>query len=401
MGERKKVGDVGRGIGRGAVVVLLALIAGCGKKAPPLPPIVLYPALVRDLTVRQEGTKFVLYFTPPTANNDGSPLIDLDRIDIYLVTDDRPPPPAPQTQPATQSQPGQTQPAAAPPPPVAPPPLEVTVIDFESRAGVIGTIKAADIDAHRVGIYLSFEDPLERFQPPRGLQKRFTYAVQPFSVKDHGPGFSNRITLDLLALADPPREVKAVVLETGVAVTWTPPTTNIDGTTPPAVVGYNVYRKSSTDRTYPVDPLNPSPYPVPPFLDTTAQFGTTYSYMVRGANTATRPYQETAQSNVVEVTPKDVFPPPPPQNLVAVASKSGINLLWSTTQAKDLAGYRVYRRTEKEKFELLAPDVIAKNTFLDTTAKSKTTYYYVVTSLDRTTPPNESPYSNEAREFMP
>lgn len=428
------------GIGLFILAVLAAV--GCGKKAPPLPPIVLYPALIRDLVVRQEGTRFVLYFTQPASNNDGSPLVDLDRIEIYRIVEDQPPPlppPPPQTQPASgqtqpassQSQPaGQTQTASPPPapsvgvstpvtaagvstpvptpgvstpvPPAAPLPIpEVTVQDFASRGILIHTINALDVEKYRVGGYLSFTDTLEKHQPPLSLKKRFTYAVQPFNHRGRGPGFSNRITLDQIRLADPPRDQKAVVQELGVVIGWTAPVTNIDGTTPPNIVGYNIYRRLEADPAFPPDPINTSPMPVSPYLDTTALYGQRYVYVVKGASTAGRPYHETARTAEITVEPKDTFAPPAPINLVAVASKSGVNLLWSAVQARDLAGYRVYRRTGGESYKLITSDLILKNTFMDTTVKPRSTYLYVVTAVDNATPANESGHSNEAKEFVP
>ncbi len=408
-------------------LLLAGLLVDCGKKADPLPPIVLVPALVRDLTVRQEGTHYRLFFSEPTANSDGSRLVDLQRVDIYRIVEDTPPAPpqsqpaAPQTQPtAPQSQqaapqtppsaPGQPAvPGTPPPPPATPPPVslvpvpipEVAVEDFASRAALIGSIDVQKIADFRQDAFLVYFDDLANFQPPRCFHKRITYAVQPANRKNHGPGFSNRVTLDFVAVGDPPKELKATVQEIGIVLTWTPPLTNIDGTTQPTPIGYNIYRKKADDNYYPLDPINPAPVPPPYYVDAGVPFDVKYEYMIKGTSTATRPYQETARSNDADIQPKDVFPPKPPQDLVAVASKSGINLLWSANQEKDFSGYKVYRRTGNEKLTLITQTLVLKNTFMDTTVRPKTTYYYVVTAIDRSTPPNESAYSNEAKEYVP
>src|SRR6267378_4772577 len=49
-----------------------ALAAGCGKKGPPLPPLLKLPAPPADLTAERRGSKVDLQFTVPGANTDGS-----------------------------------------------------------------------------------------------------------------------------------------------------------------------------------------------------------------------------------------------------------------------------------------------------------------------------------------
>ena len=69
-----------------AIVLLLATLAGCGKKGPPLAPLRLVPAAVGELTARRSGDDVELHFSLPTVNVSGPEAIDLARVEIYAVT---------------------------------------------------------------------------------------------------------------------------------------------------------------------------------------------------------------------------------------------------------------------------------------------------------------------------
>lgn len=73
---------------RALLLVLCALLGGaaCGKKGPPLPPLVRLPPAVGDISARRLSNQVVLRFTIPAANTDGSRPADLDRIEVYAHT---------------------------------------------------------------------------------------------------------------------------------------------------------------------------------------------------------------------------------------------------------------------------------------------------------------------------
>ncbi|MHC5155313.1 MAG: fibronectin type III domain-containing protein [Planctomycetota bacterium] len=95
----------------------------------------------------------------------------------------------------------------------------------------------------------------------------------------------------------------------------------------------------------------------------------------------------------------DTTPPTAPSGLAAAKGIQLIILNWADNQEGDLAGYNVYRSfTSGGGYDLLDSD-IGDSGYLDDTAVSGTTYYYVVTAVD--TSFNESAYSSEisARPF--
>src|SRR5207247_3417063 len=60
--------------------------AGCGKKGPPVAPIVHVPAPVDKITAARLGNDVYVTLTVPDTNIDKSPRADLSRIDVYGYT---------------------------------------------------------------------------------------------------------------------------------------------------------------------------------------------------------------------------------------------------------------------------------------------------------------------------
>ena len=94
--------------------ILIPFAINCGKKANPLPPIVIAPDRANQPRVRQSGEQMIFFFQMPVYNTEGGGLADIDRIEIYRLKDARIPigeetqtqtAPQTQTQPQTQSQP--------------------------------------------------------------------------------------------------------------------------------------------------------------------------------------------------------------------------------------------------------------------------------------------------------
>src|SRR5262245_43863388 len=62
--------------------LIVLLLAACGKVGDPLPPFIRIPEPVRDLAVQQNGNDFVLTWTNPARNVDGSAATDLSQVQI-------------------------------------------------------------------------------------------------------------------------------------------------------------------------------------------------------------------------------------------------------------------------------------------------------------------------------
>ena len=65
--------------------LLLLALAACGKKGPVRPLLQALPAEPQNLTVQQQGGRFLIAFGLPTKNQDGTPLTDLQGFQVYKM----------------------------------------------------------------------------------------------------------------------------------------------------------------------------------------------------------------------------------------------------------------------------------------------------------------------------
>lgn len=70
----------------GATLLLITLLAACGKKGPVRPLLASLPAAPGELVIRQQGDGFLLAWPIPERNQDGSPADDLSRFHIYRLS---------------------------------------------------------------------------------------------------------------------------------------------------------------------------------------------------------------------------------------------------------------------------------------------------------------------------
>jgi hypothetical protein len=69
-----------------------ALSAACGKKGPPLAPIVHVPGAVEQIEARRRGNDVTVTVTVPAKNIDGSIPVDVSRVEVYGYTGTDAPP---------------------------------------------------------------------------------------------------------------------------------------------------------------------------------------------------------------------------------------------------------------------------------------------------------------------
>jgi fibronectin type 3 domain-containing protein len=126
------------------------------------------------------------------------------------------------------------------------------------------------------------------------------------------------------------------------------------------------------------------------YSDTALDFGRTYLYVVRSVTQAERAQLESADSVPAIVTPRDVFPPAAPQNVViaslpgAAAGSESVELSWSIGVETDLAGYRIYRSEEEgTRGDLLTPELLLAPAYRDNSVAIGHHYWYTITAVDR------------------
>ena len=90
----------------------------------------------------------------------------------------------------------------------------------------------------------------------------------------------------------------------------------------------------------------------------------------------------------------DTTEPAAPMNLMASAGDGTVSLNWVVNIEPDLDGYHVYRSTTSGgPYDPINTSLVGENTYSDSTVSNETTYYYVVTAVDKST--NASGDSNE------
>jgi fibronectin type 3 domain-containing protein len=219
-------------------------------------------------------------------------------------------------------------------------------------------------------------------------RKVYEYQVVSINHRDHSSAPSNPVFVYWDDPPTPPMMVKGVPGDKRVELSWDP----VGG-----VTGYNVYRKIEGEE-YSVRPLNREPLTVTQYEDLSVENEKRYLYSVRTLRRVVKTDVESKGSVEVQVTPTDLIAPGPPQGLVGVPLKNGIELNWIKNPESDLLGYNVYRRSSGEaEFKRLNEIPLPKEIYLDEGVALGQDYEYVVTAVDRSPHRNESPKSEEVR----
>jgi predicted small lipoprotein YifL len=424
------------------VVAGLSLSA-CGKKGPPLAPVVHVPAAVDKLTAQRVGNDVYLTITIPSQNIDASTPADVSRIDIFAVTADTPPPrprifeiaakvASVDVRPAPR--PGQDAPAAAAAAPQLPAQgASVTIRDALTAADLEPkTLPAAPPRGSTPSAAVPAPVPLP-------FPHRYYIAI---AVSDRGrtgpPG--TLLDLPMPPLPDPPRGLTASYDEDAVSLSWEPaggiigflfeapaalepapvdlppeatpraPTTIAPASGPTM---YNVYREpgaaaaSAPPPTAPAvgatppAPLNAAPIAGLSYRDAApVVFGTERCYVVRAVRGAPPNGLVSVASDPLCLTPEDTFPPAAPTGLSAIAAEGVISLLWEPNGEADLAGYVILRgRPGDATLQPLTTTPVKDVRYEDNDVEPGARYVYAVQAVDTHVPgPNVSAESNRVEE---
>lgn len=350
------------------VFILLALLIfnACGKRKPPLPPLERIPQRV-TISGFQRGNKINLLWTMPARNARDGSVSNISRADIYRLAE------------SVNS------------------PVSLTEDEFASRSTLIASLPITDADFVRK--QLKYTDELEF----AGQPVRLRYAIRFVNEAGQKAAFSNFLLLEPAAkVASAPSSVSAQTTQDAVLLNWKPPETNVDGSRPANILGYNLYRSQTANETAKL--LNKTPITKTEFADEFFDFNTNYFYFIRAVSLGSNGEPvESSESNVVDILTKDIFPPSAPTAITIAAAPSNLSIFFAFNPEKDIAGYRIYRsknpKLPKTEWQLLTKDLLTTNTFQDTKVESGKTYYYVLTAVD--TSGNVSDYSEVVSETVP
>jgi hypothetical protein len=265
---------------------------------------------------------------------------------------------------------------------------------------------------------LQFIDTLSEQVEGAGASQFAVYSIEVEDGRGRSAGFSNPAAVSL-APTVPPEALHFQLDVRGVYLIWTQDTEN---QTPSLQFDYRVYRREKGSAkgvavSYLRAVIHQRGENRWSAVDRDIEWEKSYSYWVVPV---TRVYSESHQllaevegddSQPVEVVAHDVFPPAPPEGLLAVPSEipneKFVDLIWAPNTEKDIAGYNVYRREEA------APEVDPKNgkperinsapvtmlSFHDGGVAARHKYFYSISAVDLRG--NESAKSQETAEVKP
>jgi len=367
------------------LLVIAAVLAACGKRGDPQPPVPVIPKATSDLVVTQRGTKVILTWSYPSLSTSGKTLHDLRRVVVYRVTDELPVPQAGRDPNAIL--PGDTDTTV--PPPIAqfakvPP---VTVTQFMKLREKVDSIEGASLPAATAGAHLLYEDT-PQMHTRDGRPVRLTYAVvsEGSAAKSD---LSNLAPIVPLDVPPPPADLAANPKPEGVVLTWTP-----SG----SAKLFNVYRAGVNDAPDELaPPVNAAPVKATTYTDVPPYAA--YKYRVTALVSPGPPRVESEPSATVTATYKDLLPPPAPATLTTLVETKTVRLIWDPVDVPDLAGYFVYRYQGNARIKFQTAGPIPSTHFGDDSTEPGIEYVYAVTAVDKSG--NESPERRSEPVLVP
>jgi hypothetical protein len=417
-----------------AVALATLLVAGCGKKGPPLPPLQRIPVAPPDLTVSRIDDDVFIRFAVPAVNVDGIGPADVGRVELYAVTTDSPPPttfdpddlreiaalvgrevvrrPPPPLPPLPEGQ---------PPPPMPPPepgldqgatvvfrerltPEARTPITIPDEAAT-GRPRTEDV----AGVPRPLVAPADGGGP-----QRYYFAVAVSPRGRYGPPTA-LVPAPLGPTSSAPADPAIEVEEKRMVIRWTAPRDargEAAATEPdllpsrpivqgPPATTYDVYEvpreaPSEAPVTIPVA-LTPAPVTTTELIQADITLGTERCFVVRPVDIVSGIHVRGPASPMFCASFADTFAPAPPSGLESIATAGMISLLWEGSESTDLAGYLVLRgEPGSATLTPLTPEPIRPTTYRDESVRTGVRYIYAVVAVD--TAGNRSEESNRVEE---
>jgi hypothetical protein len=330
---------------------------------------------VTDLKARQLGDAVLLTFTVPTKNTLGLRLTETPTLEVWR---------------------GTLRPDGTPDP---------------RSFRLVDTVPAAILSTYVDQGKVSFPDPVQPDELRARVGATSVYRVRTRVSERKASADSNEAFVDLYPVPQRIENIEAKTTEKSIELKWTPPTSTSAGAQLPPIREFHIYRgeldpnsAGAAERdlhaaVWKLPILQIGVSTSPEYQDSTFDFDRTYAYVVRSVTSEGGNLLESSDSRPLIITPKDTYPPAPPQDVVGAAVPGptpgtfAVDLSWAINLETDLAGYRVYRsESENAKRQLITPDLLPTPSFRDATVVAGHSYWYSVTAVDRAG--NESAPSN-------
>jgi hypothetical protein len=385
-------GPGGLAVRLAAVALVATAIAGCGRKGPPLAPLVRVPDAVGGVSARRLGDDVLVTVRLPTQNVDGSLPVSLTRVELHGLTAATTPTPTRLLEEgalvARWEPPGG---AGGDAERTATLPTEITLRD---------PLEAADLDAVAPGVDGTepasappADDGAEAgpATPAPAEPPSRHYLVVPFGDRGRAGPPGRVVSVPLVELPVPPASLTATYDESAVTLTWTP----VDAP-PDDPVRYDVYRRADAPAPGEVPVARPAarnqtPVPGPTFSEPVTLDGERRCYEVRSVRGEDASAVVGRPSPEACVTAVDTFPPAAPTGLNAIELQGAIDLTWVANREPDLAGYLVLRGEPGDAtLTSLTAGPITETRYLDRDVRPGVRYTYAVKAVDTQPQPNES-----------
>lgn len=343
------------------------LIFGCGAPGEPTPRTPPVPAAITDVTAHQAGDGVQLTFTVPTKSMAGDRLLTVPAIEILR---------------------GPLKPDGAP--------------DIKSFR-VVYTIPGAMVPKYLSDGSAEFTDPIAPQEIKAHSGAAYAYLVRTRASQKKVSVDSNLVSVRVFPVPEKIASVETRVTENVIELNWPAATHTSAGDLLTAPVTYHLYRGEldpvTADAAYKdvsqakwKSKLDLLASPVTNrYSDASFDFGKTYYYLIRSVTAVGTTSLESDDSNPAIITPRDIFPPAPPQNLAAAILPGAerntlqVDLSWSINLETDLAGYYVYRSEEQgTPGQRITPNLLPTPSIRDTSVQAGHRYWYTVTAIDRT-----------------
>lgn len=346
--------------------VALIFAAGCGAPGEPTPPSPPVPAAVTDLSAHQQGDGVEVVFTLPSRTIHGDRLAGPPAIEVLR---------------------GSPEPGGAPDP---------------KSFRVVYTIPGALVSDYMADGQVKFAVAAESSELSAHAGNVWFYSVRTRLSQKRASADSNIVQVRLFPVPLHIATLTARLTEKAIELSWAAPANPSGADSDPAISGYHVYRGEldANSTSAAASDSSQAKWKSPlrllasteetKYEDTFFDFGRTYAYVVRSVVMADGKPLESSDSNSAIITPQDIFPPAPPQNLVAnvvpgpAPDSLVVDLSWSISPETDLAGYRVYRSEEQGAGRVsVTPELLLAPAHRDTSVEPGHRYWYSVTAVDR------------------
>jgi len=290
------------------VLLVSAAAPGCGRRGPPMPPVIRVAERTRDLSVIQDGTHAVLRWSYPSMTRDGSPLPDLEAVEVLRAT----------------------IPAAQEPKGSGPRFRTLKIQVMSGRAESLARLDESGLEAATRGPELVYRDDLlvwHEANKDRGPVVVW-YAVRSICCGGRVSELSNIVRLTPQIPPAPPKDPEARPESGGIVLSWKP-VKELPVVIDRAGPGQEFRR------------LTPDPV-TPPWKDSGARQGSTWRYRLRSVATSGSTRIIGAEAAAVAVDYPDVYPPSAPKDFICLPEEGSIRLRWSTVPGA--AGYRIFRQ---------------------------------------------------------